>query len=119
MRPLCSNKQPVKLKPLWTASLLVLVTMVTSARSEVVMGEDGGYRNLVVRISDSLDMNKCADIIQGVKVSQSQGVVPLNIRGCTSGLGMMDSIHTMIGGTLRSDVQCFTQVNDNEGSLEM
>ena len=70
MRPLCSNTQPVKLKPLWTASLLVLVTMVTSARSEVVMGEDGGYRNLVVRISDSLDMNKCADIIQGVKVSQ-------------------------------------------------
>ena len=70
MRPLCSNKQPVKLKSLWTASLLVLVTMVTSARSEVVMGEDGGYRNLVVRISDSLDMNKCADIIQGVKVSQ-------------------------------------------------
>ena len=70
MRPLCSNTQPVKLKPLWTASLLVLVTMVTSARSEVVMGEDGGYRNLVVRISDSLDMNKCADIIQGVKVRQ-------------------------------------------------
>ena len=72
MRPLCSNTQPVKLKPLWTASLLVLVTMVTSVRSEVVMGEDGGYRNLVVRISDSLDMNKCADIIQGVKVSQRQ-----------------------------------------------
>ena len=70
MRPLCSNTQPVKLKPLWTASLLVLVTMVTSTRSEVVMGEDGGYRNLVVRISDSLDMNKCADIIQGVKVRQ-------------------------------------------------
>ena len=74
MRPLCSNTQPVKLKSLWTASLLVLVTMVTSARSEVVMGEDGGYRNLVVRISDSLDMNKCADIIQGVKVSQSRAL---------------------------------------------
>ena len=79
MRPLCSNTQPVKLKPLWTASLLVLVTMVTSARSEVVMGEDGGYRNLVVRISDSLDMNKCADIIQGVKVRQ-RGHCASNIR---------------------------------------
>ena len=97
MRPLCSNTQPVKLKPLWTASLLVLVTMVTSARSEVVMGEDGGYRNLVVRISDSLDMNKCADIIQGVKVRQ-RGIVPLNIRGCScfhmgAGVGY-DGFHT-------------------------
>ena len=94
MRPLCSNKQPVKLKSLWTASLLVLVTMVTSARSEVVMGEDGGYRNLVVRISDSLDMNKCADIIQGVKVSQSRALcLYISAVVLTSGLGMMkDSI---------------------------
>ena len=107
MRPLCSNTQPVKLKSLWTASLLVLVTMVTSARSEVVIGEDGGYRNLVVRISDSLDMNKCADIIQGVKVSQSRALcLYISAVVLTSGLGMMmDSIHTLIGGNLRSDVQ--------------
>ena len=110
MRPLCSNTQPVKLKPLWTASLLVLVTMVTSARSEVVMGEDGGYRNLVVRISDSLDMNKCADIIQGVKVSQRRGRCASKYQRLQlfshRGRGWVgyDGFHTLIGGTLRSDI---------------
>lgn len=34
----------------------------------VYLSEDGGYRDIVVRISDTLDMRKCSNIISGIKV---------------------------------------------------
>ena len=34
----------------------------------VYLSEDGGYRDIVVKISDKLDMRKCSNIISGIKV---------------------------------------------------
>ena len=34
----------------------------------VYLSEDGGYRDIVVKISDALDMKKCSNIISGIKV---------------------------------------------------
>ena len=34
----------------------------------VYLSEDGGYRDIVVKISDTLDMKKCSNIISGIKV---------------------------------------------------
>ena len=51
----------------WTLGLLVL-TLSLETRAEIHLSEDGGYSNIVVRISDQLDMNKCSDIIASLKV---------------------------------------------------
>ena len=51
----------------WTLWLLVLMLSLET-RAEIHLSEDGGYSNIVVRISDQLDMNKCSDIIASLKV---------------------------------------------------
>lgn len=51
----------------WTLGLLVLMLSLET-RAEIHLSEDGGYSNIVVRISDQLDMNKCSDIIASLKV---------------------------------------------------
>ena len=37
-------------------------------RGEVFMSEEGGYNDVVIRISEDLDMNKCSNIINSLKV---------------------------------------------------
>ena len=61
------------------ASATLLALMLTSAasaaasgrmpsRSRAVVGEDGGYSGVTVRISDDVPEEDCADIIQNLKV---------------------------------------------------
>ena len=58
------NKPKLKF---WTVWLLVL-TLSLQTDAEIHLSEDGGYSNIVLKISDDLDMNKCSDIIAGLKV---------------------------------------------------
>ena len=58
------NKPKLKF---WTLGFLVLMLSL-STRAKIHLSEDGGYSNIVIRISDQLDMNKCSDIIAGLKV---------------------------------------------------
>ena len=61
-----------------SATLLALMLMSTAAsaaaagrmpsRSRAVVGEDGGYSGVTVRISDDVPEEDCADIIQNLKV---------------------------------------------------
>ena len=60
-----------------SATLLALMLLSTSAasaggrmpsRSRAVVGEDGGYSGVTVRISDDVPEEDCADIIQNLKV---------------------------------------------------
>ena len=58
------NKPKLKF---WTLGFIVLMLSL-STRAEIHLSEDGGYSNIVIKISDQLDMNKCSDIIAGLKV---------------------------------------------------
>ena len=60
------NKPKLKF---WTLGFLVLMLSLETC-AEIHLSEDGGYSNIVVRISDQLDMNKCSDIIAGLKVRE-------------------------------------------------
>ena len=60
------NKPKLKF---WTLGFLVLLLSLETC-AEIHLSEDGGYSNIVVRISDQLDMNKCSDIIAGLKVRE-------------------------------------------------
>ena len=60
------NKPKLKF---WTLGFLVLMLSLET-RAGIHLSEDGGYSNIVVRISDQLDMNKCSDIIASLKVRQ-------------------------------------------------
>ena len=51
----------------WTLGFLVLMLSLET-RAGIHLSEYGGYSNIVVRISDQLDMNKCSDIIASLKV---------------------------------------------------
>ena len=57
-----------------SAMLLALMLMSTASaasmpsRSRAVVGEDGGYSGVTVRISDDVPEEDCADIIQNLKV---------------------------------------------------
>ena len=57
-----------------SATLLALILMSTASaaarvsRSRAVVGEDGGYSGVTVRISDDVPEEDCADIIQNLKV---------------------------------------------------
>ena len=53
----------------WTLGFLVLMLSLET-RAGIHLSEYGGYSNIVVRISDQLDMNKCSDIIASLKVRQ-------------------------------------------------
>ena len=55
----------------WTLGFLVLMLSLETC-AEIHLSEDGGYSNIVVRISDQLDMNKCSDIIAGLKVREEK-----------------------------------------------
>ena len=59
------------------ALLLILAAAAASAasasrlsRSRAVVGEDGGYSGVTVRISDDVPEADCADIIQNLKVGR-------------------------------------------------
>ena len=52
-----------------TSILPLLVFSCLLPQSHLVyLSEDGGYRDIVVKISDPLDMKKCSNIISGIKV---------------------------------------------------
>ena len=51
--------------------LAVVSTEAKLTRSRAVVGEDGGYSGVTVRISDDVPEEDCADIIQNLKVGQS------------------------------------------------
>ena len=53
----------------WTLlTLLLVISYSSKASGEIKISEDGGYSNVIVKISDSLDMHKCGAIISGLKV---------------------------------------------------
>ena len=58
-------------------ALLILTASATGAaaakltRSRAVVGEDGGYSGVTVRISDDVPEEDCADIIQNLKVGKA------------------------------------------------
>ena len=58
-------------------ALLILMASATGAaaakltRSRAVVGEDGGYSGVTVRISDDVPEEDCADIIQNLKVGKA------------------------------------------------
>ena len=52
----------------WTSVLTFLILNSGFVRTEIRISEDGGYNNIIVKISDSLDMHKCNSIISGLKV---------------------------------------------------
>ena len=56
----------------WTAKLLLLLCLNWTVRGDIRISEDGGYSNIIVKISDSLDMHKCSAIISGLKVNKNQ-----------------------------------------------
>ena len=58
--------QRQKLKCLTLLTLLVMRSSLV--RGEVFMSEEGGYNDVVIRISEDLDMNKCSNIINSLKV---------------------------------------------------
>ena len=64
------NKPKLKF---WTLGFLVLMLSLETC-AEIHLSEDGGYSNIVVRISDQLDMNKCSDIIAGLKVREGEKI---------------------------------------------
>ena len=47
---------------------MLLVMRSSLVRGEVFMSEEGGYNDVVIRISEDLDMNKCSNIINSLKV---------------------------------------------------
>ena len=47
---------------------LLVFSCLLGASHLVYLSEDGGYRDIVVKISDTLDMKKCSNIISGIKV---------------------------------------------------
>ena len=47
---------------------LLLLSSLIPPSHLVYLSEDGGYRDIVVKISDKLDMRKCSNIISGIKV---------------------------------------------------
>ena len=51
-----------------TIGLLLILASVLGLSDQLYLSEDGGYRDIVVKISDNLDMKKCNDIISGIKV---------------------------------------------------
>ena len=62
-----------KLKFLTFLTILSLVTGEHWSVDQLSVSEDGGYGDIVIRISDSLDMNKCSQIINSLKVNISNG----------------------------------------------
>lgn len=53
-----------------TIGLLLILASVLGLSDQLYLSEDGGYRDIVVKISDNLDMKKCNDIISGIKVGK-------------------------------------------------
>ena len=54
-------------------ALLILASTAGAAklaRSRAVVGEDGGYSGVTVRISDDVPEEDCADILQNLKVGR-------------------------------------------------
>ena len=62
----------------WTLGFLVLMLSLSTS-AEIHLSEDGGYSNIVIKISDQLDMNKCSDIIAGLKVRKNSVSVLLDV----------------------------------------
>ena len=64
-----------------SATLLALILMSTASaaarvsRSRAVVGEDGGYSGVTVRISDDVPEEDCADIIQNLKVGPTSAAI--------------------------------------------
>ena len=56
------------------SNILNLASLLALANT-LYLSEDGGYRDIVVRISDNLDMKKCNEIISGLKV----GRIPIKL----------------------------------------
>ena len=54
-----------------TALLLLLTALASPAHSlsRVERAEDGGYSGIVVRVSEDINMQKCKEIVAGIKVS--------------------------------------------------
>lgn len=65
----------------WTLGFLVLMLSL-STHAEIHLSEDGGYSNIVIKISDQLDINKCSDIIAGLKVRKNSVSVCLSFVRC-------------------------------------
>ena len=61
----------------WTGQLLLLLCLSWTVRGDIRISEDGGYSNIIVKISDSLDMHKCSAIISGLKVKLFTGFISL------------------------------------------
>ena len=47
---------------------LLVFTSLLPPSHLVYLSEDGGYRDIVVKISETLDRKKCSNIISGIKV---------------------------------------------------
>ena len=47
---------------------LLLLSSLIPPSHLVYLSEDGGYRDIVVKISETLDRKKCSNIISGIKV---------------------------------------------------
>ena len=58
-----------------TIGLLLILASVLGLSDQLYLSEDGGYRDIVVKISDNLDMKKCNEIISGLKV----GRIPIKL----------------------------------------
>ena len=63
------------------AALLAAVILAAAAaadgakfsRSRAVVGEDGGYSGVTVRIADDVPEEDCADILRNLKVGREEG----------------------------------------------
>ena len=51
-----------------TSVPVIILTCLLGGSQQLHLAQDGGYRDIVVKISDNLDMRKCSDIISGIKV---------------------------------------------------
>ena len=76
--------QRQKLKCLTLLTLLVMRSSLV--RGEVFMSEEGGYNDVVIRISEDLDMNKCSNIINSLKV-HNQNIL-INEQFCSISLNV-------------------------------
>ena len=63
----------------WTSLILLLLISCAPTSGEIKISEDGGYSNVIVKISDSLDMHKCGAIISGLKVKFQNSAKNLQI----------------------------------------
>ena len=66
----------------WTAQFVLLLCHSWTVRGDIRVSEDGGYSNVIVKISDSLDMHKCGAIIAGLKVKSFTRHLSLILESC-------------------------------------